>query len=262
MNQQDLQAMKPGELVQYAKDLGINTKGKNPRDLVPLVLKAIEGELGDDEGDVTGESTAATASALSEALGGDALPEDHEPTPEEIIAQESDLLDAEDTDAAPVDYGAMSEEEVLMHQITVAENTKAHPAVLAALYNAYERLTAKPEPQPEQPNEQAHTHGTVHTANQLHTGRPPKAGSHWPTPEEAIATLAPYSKRGMIISRIPKVPHMLKFTHGHRELAISLKQPLRTIIQHAGLLMRPTGKPTEDLSYEELVDLRHKALKK
>ncbi len=257
MNEQELKAMPPAEVVQYAKDIGLNTKGKNPSSLIPLILKRIEGEP--SEGDVTGESTADTASKLSEALGGDALPD---PTPEEIIAQESELLDEEDSDAPPVNLDAMTEEEILMHQITVAENTKAHPAILTALYNAYERLTAVPEQAPEQQITSAADHPQVHTANQQHTGRPPKAGSHWPTPEEAISMLGAYTKRGLVVTRVPKIPHMLLLKHAGRECAITLKQPLRTILQHAGLLMRPTGKPTEDLSYEELVDLRHKALKK
>lgn len=251
MNKVQLEEMKPGELVQYAKDLGLNTKGKNPRALVPLILQKIAGESA-DEGDDAPDSALVDASGTHiTGLNGE--------TPEEIISEEETLLDDEGDDAP--DYKAMTEEEVMMHMITQAEAGKADPAVLTALYNAYERLTAKPEEQPPQPHS-AETHPTVHTANALHTGRPPKAGSHWPTPEEAIQTLAPYSKRGLIITRIPKLPHMLKLVHGSRELAISLKQPLRTVIQHANLLMRPTGKPTEDLSYEELVDLRHKQLKK
>lgn len=248
MNKAQLEEMKPGELTQYAKNLGLNTKGKNPRDLVPLILKVVEGEAADstdstDEGDSTGNETAPVT----------------EPTAEEIVAAEAGLLDEEDPDAAPPDFAEMTEEEVLMHQITAAEAAKAHPAVLTALYNAYERLTAVTEAAPPQG---AHENPTIHTNNMPATGRPPKAGSHWPSVQEAISTLSPFTKRGMSVTVIPKHPHMLKFTHGSKEIAISVKQPLRTILQHASLLMRPTGKPTEDLSYEELVDLRHKQIKK
>lgn len=241
MNKAQLEEMKPGELVQYAKDLGLSTKGKNPRDLVPLILQKIAGEDA-DEGDNTPET----------------VTDDHEPTAEEIIAEEAGLLDEEDTDAAPPNFEGMSEEEVLMHQIIVAEAAKAHPAVLTALYNAYERLTAKTEAAPVTGPQD---HPTVHTTNAPPTGRPPKAGSHWPTAEEAISLMQNHVKRGMTVSKI-RGTNMLLMKYGSREMAQTLKQPLRTILQHANLLMRPTGKPTEDLSYEELVDLRHKQIKK
>lgn len=251
MDKAQLEAMKPGELVQYAKNLGLNTKGKNPRDLHDLILQTIAGEDAADEDDDAPDTVLVDASGTHiTGLQGE--------TPEEIIAEEATLLDDDEQPGEPVNFDGMTEEEVLMHQIAQAEATKAHPAVITALYNAYERLTVKPEPQPEQPE----THGTVHTAKALHTGRPPKAGSHWPSVEEAISMLAPYTKRGLVVTRVPKIPHMLMFKHGGRETAISLKQPLRTVLQHASLIMRPTGKPTEDLSYEELVDLKHKALKK
>lgn len=249
MNEAELKEMSNKDLVQTAKDLGLNVTGKNPRSLVPLILKALDGHA--DEG----EDSPETAGANGQQTGDT---DNHEPTAEEIIAEEAGLLDGEDPDASPPNFDSMTEEEVLSHQITAAEAAKAHPAVLTALYNAYERLTAKPGPQPVTGPQD---HPVVHTANQQHTGRPAKAGSHWPTAEEAISLLQNHVKRGMTVSKI-RGTNMLLMKHGSREMAQTLKQPLRTILQHASLLMRPTGKPTEDLSYEELVDLRHKQIKK
>lgn len=231
MNQAQLEAMKPKELFQYANDLGVKTKGLNPRQVVPLVLAALDGSGVPDEGDATGEESGQP-----------------QPSRSEIIAGEKDLLDAEDDETDPnLLFDAMTEEEVLEHQIQQAEDGGAHPAVIAALVNAKNNLAAVNQAPVEQPPAPP----PAGTATQPYQPRQ-KAGSHYPTVKEVHDVLAGHVKRGLkIVSVDQKVWHI---QHNNREAAGTMKMPLRTLLMQANILMRPTGRPTEDMSYEEIME--------
>lgn len=215
MNREELEALKPNELYQTAKDLGIKTKKKSPAEVVTLILDSVAGTvLQEDEADETENE--------AEIIPGD---DEEGPAEGDLTGEEGAEDDAEEEAAAPI------EQTVDVPKLTATDKQfiKKNPDLDA-------RIKADKEFEKTKPQEPRL--GAVQTFN-------PSApvGHHWPTVAETKAALKSHIARGLEILELHE--EYFHFKVQNREAAGNLKQPLNQIVLQANILLRPTKAPTE-----------------
>lgn len=221
MNREELEALKPNELYQTAKDLGIKTKKKTPAEVVTLILDSVAGTLlQEDDGDEA-ETIPADGDLNADIdegnLTGEAGAGDDAEEPDAPLEEVGDVPKLTATDKQFIKKNPDLDARIKAEK----EHARAMPPVATPGYTGQEPHRAV----------QAHNPAVRH-------------GQHWPTVEEVKVALKSHLARGLKIIELHD--DQWHFRIEGREAAGNLKMPLNQIVFQANILMRPTKTPTEN----------------